>query len=108
MSPEEQYRQARAQAEQRKAAFLSSATAAKARVAPARLKEDARHKLGDSLTDGKAYVEAKFHERPIAMSAAAGALALYLFRKPLWALFKPVYVRITNRTPDNITETDDG
>lgn len=107
MSSEEQYRQASAQAEQRKAAFLSSATAAKERLAPARLKEDAKHKLSDGLANGKAYAEAKFHERPIAVGAAAGAAMLYLFRKPLWALFKPVYVRITNRTPD-ITETDDG
>ncbi|HKY82099.1 MAG TPA: hypothetical protein VJM09_11590 [Sphingobium sp.] len=107
MSPEQQYRAASVEAERRKTALRTSAATAKARIAPARLVRDVKEKALDTLSNGKAYVVAKAEERPIAVGAAAGAFALYIFRRPLSALFKRIYVRITNRSPET-SEIDDG
>ncbi|AEG48243.1 hypothetical protein Sphch_0548 [Sphingobium chlorophenolicum L-1] len=101
MKREQAYRDATALADARKAAFLSSALAAKARVAPARLKQDARDKTTETLLDGTAYAAAKVRQRPAATAAAVGALALYLMRRPLGSLFQRLYVRIRNRTEDS-------
>ncbi|EPR16603.1 hypothetical protein M527_20215 [Sphingobium indicum IP26] len=107
MKREEAYRDAAARADARKAALLSSALAAKARVAPARLKQDAKDKATETLTGGVAHAAAQVRQRPAASAAAAGALAFYLLRRPLGALFRRIYVRISNRT-EEISETDDG
>src|SRR3546814_5723878 len=47
----------------------------------------------------------QIRRRPAASAVAAGALALYLLRRPLGALFRRIYVRISNRT-EEISETD--
>ncbi|WP_242123029.1 hypothetical protein [Sphingobium sp. Sx8-8] len=107
MSQEEAYRAASTRADERKAAFLNSAQAAKARIAPARLKQDAKDKATETLLDGAAYAAAKVQQRPTATAAATAALGLYLFRRPLGALFRRLYVRINNRKEDT-SETDDG
>ena len=107
MKAVERYRQAEVRAEEKKAQFLSSAYAAKARVAPARLKQDIKDKVVDGYSNGRAYLTKKAHEQPAAVGAAAAALMIYLFRRPLSALFKRTYVRITNRNPDK-AETNDG
>ena len=107
MNALERYRQAEARAEQKKAQFLSSASAAKARISPARLKQDIKQKAVDSFSNGRDYVSAKVQERPVAAGAAAAALMIYLFRRPLSALFRRTYVRITNRHPER-AETDNG
>lgn len=107
MSREDAYRAALAQSEQKKVAFLSSARAAKARMSPARLKHDARTKATGAMLDGTAYVAAKVQQRPVATTAAAGALLLYFLRRPLGTFLGRMYVRIRNRKPNN-SETDDG
>lgn len=107
MTREDQYRQATAEVERAKAAFLSSAEATKSRVAPARLMHDAKEKAGDTLVDGRERIVEGVKEHPVATAAAGGALLLYLFRRPLTALFRGAYVRVTNR-PQEILETDDG
>lgn len=107
MSQEEAYRAASARADQRKAAFLSSAQAVKARVTPARLKQDAKDKATETLLDGAAYAAAKVQQRPTATAAAMAALGIYLMRRPIGALFRRIYVRISNRTEET-SETDDG
>lgn len=107
MSSEERYRQATAQAEQRKVAFLASAAAVKARITPARLKQDVKQKAVDRLTEGGAYIAAKATQRPFAVGAAAGALLLYVFRRPISALFGRIYVRLNDRRPAT-SENDDG
>lgn len=107
MSPEERYALASRRAEQQKAAFFSSAAAAKARVAPARLKQDVKDKALNRLMVTSDNVTTAAKERPFAVGAAASAFALYLFRRPLSALFRRMYVRITNRNPEE-SETDDG
>lgn len=107
MTDEEQFRQASAEAERRKSAFLSSVAAAKARLSPARLKQDAKHKMSDGLYNSGSRAMATVSEHPVATGAAAGAVVLYLFRRPAWALFHRLYVRITNRTPDR-SEKDHG
>lgn len=107
MNQEDAYRAASARADQRKAAFLSSAQAVKARVTPARLKQDAKDKATETLLDGAAYAAAKVQQRPTATAAAMAALGIYLMRRPIGALFRRIYVRISNRTEET-SETDDG
>ncbi|HKT76830.1 MAG TPA: hypothetical protein VJQ78_08850 [Sphingobium sp.] len=107
MTEQQRYRQAAADAERKKAAFLSSAAAAKARIAPARLKEDVKQRAADGWASGKAQVAAQVQERPVAFGAAGAALLLYLFRRPLSALFRRAYVRIRNHSPEK-SENDDG
>ncbi|WP_375195517.1 hypothetical protein [Sphingobium sp.] len=107
MSREEAFRAASTRAEERKSAFLSSAQAAKARVAPTRLKQDIRGKATETLLDGTAYAAAKIQQRPTATAAAVAALGIYLMRRPLGALFRRMYVRISNRTEET-SETHDG
>lgn len=107
MTAEEQYQRATVEVEQKKAAFRSSATVAKARLSPTRLKQDVKGKVSDGLHKVSSTAMTQISERPVATSAAAGALAIYLFRRPLSALFRRIYVRITNRTPDQ-SEKDDG
>lgn len=107
MNATERYLQAKASAEQKKAQFLSSASRARTRIAPARLKQDVKQKAADGLSNGCDYVSAKVRERPVAAGAAAAALMIYIFRRPLSALFKRTYVRIINRHPEK-AETDNG
>lgn len=107
MNGAERYRQAVVRAEQKKVEFLSSASAAKARIAPGRLKQDIKDKAANGVANGRAYVVAKVKQEPVAVGATAAALLIYLFRSPISALFKRTYVRITNRNPER-AETDDG
>ena len=107
MKREEAYRDAVLRADARRAALIASAHAARARVTPARLKQDARDKATETLMDGAAYAAAKVRQRPAATAAATGALALYLLRRPIAALFRRIYVRIGNRTEET-SETDHG
>ncbi|WP_340264143.1 hypothetical protein [Sphingobium mellinum] len=107
MTQQESYAQAVVDAERKKAAFRSSVAAAKARIAPARLKQDIKQKATAGLKNGGAQLAASVNERPIAYGAAGAALLLYLFRRPVSALFRRAYVRIRNRTPE-ISENDDG
>lgn len=101
----EAYHAANARAERTKAAFLGSLSAAKARIAPARLKNDVRQKVAHTMMGGAAGAAARVQERPFAFGAAAGALTIFLARKPLAALFRRLYVKFTSQT-DN-PETDD-
>lgn len=107
MSPEERYAEANGEAARKKAAFVSSAATAKARLSPARLKQDVKDKAFNSVQKGKTKIAATVQRRPLAAGAAATALTLYLFRRPVSALLKRMYVRITNRQPEE-SETDDG
>ena len=107
MNGAERYRQAVDRAEQKKVEFFSSAAAAKARIAPGRLKQDIKDKAANGISNSRAYITAKVKQEPVAVGATATALLIYLFRKPISALFKRTYVRITNRNPDR-AETDDG
>ncbi|WP_176591250.1 hypothetical protein [Sphingobium sp. EM0848] len=107
MSREEAYRAARAKAEERKATFLTAVQATKTRVTPERLKQDARDKITGTVLDGAAYAAAKVQQRPAATAAAVGAFALYAMRRPIGALFRRLYVRMSNRK-EEISEIDHG
>jgi hypothetical protein len=107
MSREEAYQAARVKAEERKATFLTTVQATRARVAPARIKQDVSDKITGTILDGAAYAAAKVQQRPAATAAAVGAFALYAMRRPIGALFRRLYVRISKRTED-ISETDNG
>lgn len=97
MSREAAYREAIQQAEEKKAQFLLSAGAAKARVAPARLKQDAKDKVVSVAMDGAA----KVGQHPVAAGAGLTAFLLYLARRPLAALFRRLHIRFKNRNPEN-------
>ncbi|BAV64156.1 hypothetical protein [Sphingobium cloacae] len=100
MSHETAYRAAVEQAEEKKARFFLSAQAAKARVAPARLKQDAKDQLTSFAMDGVV----KVRQHPVAAGAGLAAFTLYLARRPLAALFRRLHVRLRNRN----TENEDG
>lgn len=106
MSRTEDYRAASVRADQARSAFLGSITAAKARIAPARLKADTKRKIIETAMNGTANTAARIQERPIAVGAAAGAFLIFLTRKPLAALFRRLYVHIKSPGPEN-SETDD-
>lgn len=105
MNRVEAYHAAHARAERAKAAFLESLSGTKARITPARLKSDARQKVTETVMNGAAGAAARVRERPVAFGAAAGALIIFLARKPLAALFRLLYVKLTSQR-DN-PETDD-
>ena len=107
MNGTEQYRLATARAEQKKARFLASVSAAKERVKARRLKRDIKEKAVSGIHNGRSYVTDKVKQQPVAVGATATAILIYLFRRPISALFKRTYVRITNRNPER-AETDDG
>ncbi|WP_150292248.1 hypothetical protein [Sphingobium estronivorans] len=107
MNREDAYHTAKLRAEDRKAAFLSAVQTSKARVTPARLKQDAKDKISETVLDGAAYAAAKVRQRPAATAAAVSALAIYAMRRPIGALFRRLYVRISNRT-EEISEIEHG
>ncbi|MFD2428420.1 hypothetical protein ACFSUK_09985 [Sphingobium scionense] len=106
MSRELAYRAATERAAHlRSQAFLSLADA-KARIAPYRLKADVEAKVTATALNGVAYVGAKVRRR-VATGAAATGIVLFLFRRPLTALFGRLFVRLRNRNTE-ISEIDDG
>ncbi|WHO40643.1 hypothetical protein PMI04_008665 [Sphingobium sp. AP49] len=107
MSREQAYRAATEQALALRTQALTSLADARARIAPARLKADAEAKVTATALDGIAYVGAKVQQRPVATGAAATGLVLFLFRRPLTALFGRLYVRLRDRKTEN-SEIDDG
>lgn len=98
------YQEATARAQERKAVLLSSLSEAKTRLAPGRLLDDVRGRMIGSITAIPSQAVEKARQRPIAVGAAAGALLIYLLRRPLWTLFGRLYVRVRNRN----RETDNG
>lgn len=107
MTREHAYREACVAADAARARLVDSAIAAKDRVTPARLKQDAVARVVDGVKDGAAHVVASAQQRPVAFGAALAGFAIYLARRPLAALFGRLYVHIRNTPPDN-SETDDG
>lgn len=106
MNREARYRDATVEANQKRAAFLSSMQAARQRLTPARLKQDVKDKVTGAMLDATAHAAAKVQQRPIASAAAAGAFLLFLARRPLGALFGRIYVGLKNRRENS--ETEDG
>lgn len=101
------YRAACARTRDARERLLTSVQAARNRVAPARLRQDAAAGVVGAAMDGAAYAAAKARQRPIATGGAIAALLLYLARRPLAALFGRLYVRI--RPPQTeVSETDNG
>lgn len=107
MTVETSYRAAVARAAVAKAQFRQSAQDARARVAPARLKQDVKDKIGGAAKRSVARVGEKAQKNPVAVGAAGTALVLFLARRPLTALFRRIYVRLTNARPHEL-ENDNG
>lgn len=107
MNLECRYRAACDRADTAKGRLQLTAEEAKARITPARLKQDAKDKASGAVRGGIARIAAKAQQRPVAIGAAATAFGLFLFRRPLAALFGRLYVRFRNIDAD-ISENDDG
>jgi hypothetical protein len=107
MNLESRYRAACDRADAAKGRLQLTAEEAKARITPARLKQDAKDKASGAVRGGIARIAAEAQQRPVAIGAAATALGLFLFRRPLAALFGRLYVRLKNTDTDN-SENDDG
>ena len=105
MTQELAYQQACARADQARAQLQASASDAKARIAPARLAQDAKNKATGAILDMVAQGAAKAQQRPVAVGAAATAFALFLARRPLAALFRRLYVRLRS-TQTQLPEND--
>lgn len=103
MTSESVYRAACADVAAKKLRLHSSLQDARARIAPARLKQDAKNKAAATLMDGAAYGAAKIQQRPIAFGAAATAFGLFLARRPIAALLGRLYVKLKNSQ----SESDD-
>ncbi|MGE4323252.1 MAG: hypothetical protein AB7E60_09515 [Sphingobium sp.] len=97
------YRLAVTEAEEAKARFLATLGEAKQRMAPARLKSDAKQKAAELVLDTGRKAAAGIKQRPIASGAAAGALIICLARRPIGTLFRRLYVRFKTRN----SETND-
>ncbi|BBF70820.1 MULTISPECIES: hypothetical protein [Sphingomonas] len=107
MNLETRYRQACERADAARGRLDLAAKEAKARVAPARLKQDVKDKASNAMLNGMANVAAQAQQRPVAIGAAAAAFGLFLARRPLAALFRRLYVRFQDTQTDN-SENDDG
>jgi hypothetical protein len=107
MTDETSYHAARLRADEAKERFMESVQAAKARVAPARLKQDAKDKISGAARNSVAKVKATARERPAVAAAWGAALLLFFARRPVAALFRRLYVRFGNPQPDSM-ENDHG
>lgn len=107
MNLESRYRAACERADIAKSRLDLTAADAKARVSPARLRQDVKDRARDAVSNSVAQVAAKAQQHPVAIGAAATAFGLFLFRRPLTALFGRLYVRFRDRHIDN-SETDNG
>ncbi|MFZ2996737.1 hypothetical protein [Sphingobium sp.] len=95
------YHAACLRAEEARNRLLATSQEARARIAPARLKKDAVGKVKGAFRDSINSASAKVQERPVAAGAAATAFLLFLARRPLTALLKRLYVRLTDPNRDN-------
>ncbi len=107
MTDTQSYRDACAKAQIAKDRLAASADEAKARIAPARLKQDVVGKIKASACSMLSNTKAKAREHSVATSAAGGAFLLFLARRPLWALLRRSYVRVRTAYSRD-TETDNG
>lgn len=106
MNLESRYRAACDRADAAKGRLHLTAEEARARITPARLRQDAKDRAGAAVSNSIAQVAAKARQRPVAIGAAATAFGLFVFRRPLAALFGRLYVRFKNRP--ELSETDNG
>lgn len=107
MNLETRYREACRRADEARGRLTESAAITKARIAPARIKQDMKDKATDAVLNGVTQAVAKVQERPVATGAAVAAVGLFLARRPLTALFRRLYVRLYDAQLTK-SETDDG
>ncbi len=97
MKTEDRYRASVLRARSARARFMQEVAAAKRRLAPQSLKAEARAATARAVQSAKAEVRATAAAHPIAIGAGASALILLIFRKPLTALSRYLYVRWQDR-----------
>lgn len=97
----EAYRAACARAIVARTRLNDSAAVARARLTPARLKQDARDYAVQTMTDAGHRAARWVRAHPIAVGAATAAFIVYLARRPLAALFGRLHVRWKTRNSEN-------
>ncbi len=111
MSVKDSYRAACERADARRARLLDSLRATTARISPDRLRSDVRAKVVNGALDTAHTLRTAVRERPVAASAAGIALVAWLARRPLWTLFRRLFVEKTDEDQQDDRpqpETDDG
>lgn len=88
MSKEIRFQEASLKADAARERLIESAHRAKARIAPRELATDARIKICQGVRNSACRAKARMRDRPIPTGAAIGALMIYIFRRPLWALLR--------------------
>jgi hypothetical protein len=111
MTTEERYRLSNVQVRAARARFLNDVAAAKARLAPDRLKAEARAAAVKAVTDVRREVRSTAAAHPLAIGAIVTTIVVVIFRKPLLALSRTLYVSFRNRRrseaePDHVQPVD--
>jgi hypothetical protein len=92
MSEMDEYRKATVEAELARARFLSTLDTAKHRLSASRLKARAQAAVVEALQDSGKQARSAVVRHPFALGTAVAAILAFLFRRPLTALFKRLYV----------------
>lgn len=104
---DEHYLQAEERARIAHARFLGALSVARARVAPARLKADVQAKLSEAASEAASRTRATAARHPFAIGALIAAFTAWLFRRPLGALSRHLFVLGRNRRRARISEDEE-
>ena len=92
MADMEDYRKASAEADLARARFLGTLDIAKSRLSASRLKARAQTLVVEALQDSGKQARSAVVRHPVALAATLTAIIALIFRRPLTALFKRLYV----------------
>jgi hypothetical protein len=90
---DEQYQQAEERARIARVRFMGALSVARSRVTPARLKANAQAKLSQATSHAASRARATVVRHPFTTGSVLAALAAWLFRRPLGALSRHLFVR---------------
>ncbi|CAN5450067.1 hypothetical protein BH10PSE14_BH10PSE14_17680 [soil metagenome] len=92
MTDEEKYRAATLRAETSRLLLADAWSTARERVSSERLKADAQARLKWAVDEGRAQARAAIRRHPLAIGLGAAGLLTFLFRRPLMALSRRLFV----------------
>jgi hypothetical protein len=92
MADIEEYRKASLEADLARARFLGTLDVAKSRLSASRLKARAQALVVEALQDSGKQARSAVVRHPFALGTALAAIIALIFRRPLAALFKRLYV----------------
>jgi hypothetical protein len=92
MTKEEEYRAAALKAQASRLLFADALARARARLSPDRLKADTQAAINRAVQDGRKQARNAVRRHPLAIGLSLAALGAFLFRRPLMALSRRLYV----------------